>query len=118
MARSLRPTVPGGGGVLRTLERSGLRKGMGGSKSWFYVGTGLWTLRTLRRLAARNDELLISEELKPGQRIVIANGVATVETVGAPQATSRPTRRRARRKQAKADAKATRKAERKAAKRI
>jgi hypothetical protein len=95
------------------VERSGIRKGMNGSKGWFYVGTGLWTLRTVRRLAERQDEILISEELKPGQRLVISNGRATIEDGQAPA----PKGRRARRKQAKADAKAAKKAEKRAARR-
>jgi hypothetical protein len=112
MARR-RSSAAAGGGVLRMVERSGIRKGMNGSKGWFYVGTGLWTLRTVRRLAERQDEILISEELKPGQRLVISNGRATIEDGPAPA----PKGRRARRKQAKADAKAAKKAEKKAARR-
>ena len=99
--------------MLRMVERTGIRKGMSGSKGWFYVGTGLWTLRTVRRLAERHDEILISEELKPGQRLIISNGRATIEDGPAPQ----PTGRRARRRQAKADAKAAKKAEKRAARR-
>jgi hypothetical protein len=113
MARSKAPSAGGGaGGVLRLVERSGIRKGMNGSKGWFYVGTGLWTLRTVRRLAERNVELLVSEELKPGQRIVIANGKATIE--GAPDPA--PRGRRARKKLRKAETKAAAKAASEAAK--
>jgi hypothetical protein len=66
--------------VLRTVERLGVARGVfGGHKGWFYVGTGLWTLRTVRRLAARNPEVLVSEELRPGQRLVIANGRTTID---------------------------------------
>lgn len=69
-----------GGGLLRSAERLGINRGLfGGSRSWLYVGTGLWTLRTVRRLAQRRPEILLSEELKPGQRIVIANGRATID---------------------------------------
>ena len=113
MARSLRPGPAAGGGILRTVERTGIRKGVGGSKGWFYVGTGLWTLRTVRRLAERKDEILISEELKPGQRLIISNGRATIEDGPPPP----PKGRRARRRKAKADAKAAKKAEKKAVRR-
>ena len=113
MARSIRPGGGATGGVLRTVERTGLRKGVSGSKGWFYVGTGLWTLRTVRRLAERKEEILISEELRPGQRLVISNGRATIEDGPAP----RPTGRRARRKEAKARSKAAAKAEKRAARR-
>ena len=68
------------GGIFRTLERTGVRKGLfGDSKAWFYVGTGLWTLRLVRRMAERKPEILVREQLKPGQRIVIANGRATLD---------------------------------------
>ncbi|MCB0971734.1 MAG: hypothetical protein KDA97_09520 [Acidimicrobiales bacterium] len=91
MARSLRRTTPGQGGLLRMAERTGMRKGLGGSKGWFYLGTGLWTVRTIRRLAADKEEILISETLKPGERIVISNAL-TPEG----EALARPTRRQAR----------------------
>jgi hypothetical protein len=68
-----------GGGLLRLAERTGLIRGIGGSRGWFYLGTGLWTLRTVRRLALRRSEVLVSEELRPGDRIVIANGRATID---------------------------------------
>ena len=90
------------------LERTGLRKGVGGNKAWFYVGTGLWTLRTVRRLAERQEEVLISERLEPGQRIVIANGRATIDTQTAQQRSDDPSRRSTRR---------TRRADRRAARR-
>lgn len=70
-----------GGGLLRLAERMGLSRGIGGSRGWFYLGTGLWTLRTVRRLALRRSEVLLSEELRPGDRIVIANGRATIDHV-------------------------------------
>lgn len=100
-------------GVLRVVERSGLRKGMAGSKPWFYVGTGLWTLRTVRRLAERKDEILVSEVLKPGQRIVIANGRATIEDGPAPAPVAKGRKgRKATKAQRKADAKLAKRAKR------
>ena len=72
------------GGLLRMAERAGIARGVfGTSKGWFYVGTGLWTLRTVRRLAARQPEILLSEELRPGDRLVIANGRATLDSAPA-----------------------------------
>lgn len=79
MARSVRRGGGSGSGPLRMLERTGLSKGLAGNRAWFYVGTGLWTLRTVRRLAERREEILISEQLRPGERIVIANGRATID---------------------------------------
>lgn len=66
-------------GVFALVERVGITRGLfGGSKGWFYVGTGLWTLRKVRSLGQRNPEILLREELKPGQRLVIANDRLTL----------------------------------------
>ncbi len=87
------------GGVLRLLERTGTTKGLtGGSKGWFYVGAGLWTLRTVRRLAERKTEVLLSEELRPGDRLIIANGRATIDSVPASSADASGGRRRRKRR--------------------
>lgn len=85
-----------GRGMLRTAERLGIARGVfGASKGWFYVGTGLWTLRTVRRMAERKPEILLSEELKPGQRVVVANARATLDQVpSGATATAGPRRRR------------------------
>lgn len=94
MARGTK--ADGGGGLLRTLERAGVSRGVfGNSKSWLYVGSGLWTLRTMRRMAERKTEILVSEELKPGDRIVVANGRATLDASSPSEA---PTGRRRRRR--------------------
>ncbi|MCB0978344.1 MAG: hypothetical protein KDB02_12885 [Acidimicrobiales bacterium] len=70
----------GKGGPLATLQSIGISRGLfGGSKGWLYVGGGLWTVRTIRRMAERKPEILIREEIKPGQRITIANNVATID---------------------------------------
>lgn len=83
------------GGMLRKAERMGLNRGLlGGSKGWFYVGTGLWTLRTVRRMAQRKTEVVLSEELQPGERVVIANGRATLDTAARSPVPAKPDRRR------------------------
>lgn len=84
-----------GRGLLRTAERMGIARGVfGASKGWFYVGTGLWTLRTMRRMAERKPEILLSEELKPGQRLVIANDRASLDgTAGAAESSGGRRRR-------------------------
>ena len=62
------------------VERIGMSRGVfGSSKGWMYVGGGLWTLRTVRRMAQRKSEVLLREELAPGQRLIIANGRATLD---------------------------------------
>ncbi len=70
-------------GVLRRVEMLGMRKGRGGSKNWLYVGTGLWTVRTIRRMAERREEILISEPLRPGERLIISNNRPTIESAPA-----------------------------------
>ncbi|HWJ61662.1 MAG TPA: hypothetical protein VNS19_06815, partial [Acidimicrobiales bacterium] len=81
-------------GVLRRIEHLGMSRGRGGSKTWLYVGTGLWTLRTVRRLADRREEILISEPLRPGDRLIISNDRPTLGEA-APKA---PKGRRAKKK--------------------
>ena len=66
-------------GVLRRIEHLGMSRGRQGNKTWLYVGTGLWTLRTVRRLADRREEILISEPLRPGERLIISNNRPTIE---------------------------------------
>ncbi len=90
-------------GVLRRIEHLGMSKGRRGSKHWLYVGTGLWTLRTIRRMADRREEILISETLQPGQRLIISNDRATID--GPAPKRKQPRTKRGRKKQAKADAK-------------
>ncbi|MDQ6697327.1 MAG: hypothetical protein M3Z46_07700 [Actinomycetota bacterium] len=68
------------GKVLTYLRRSGTRKGfMGDSKPWLYIGAATWGYRLLRRLAKRKPEILLLEELKPGQRIIVSNDRPTVD---------------------------------------
>ncbi|MCU1369160.1 MAG: hypothetical protein JWO77_354 [Ilumatobacteraceae bacterium] len=102
-------------GVLRRLEHLGMSKGRHGSKTWLYVGTGLWTLRAIRRLAGRREELLISEPLRPGERLIIANNRPTLGSLSeAPEPKGRRAKKRHRKAvaeaakvQAKRDKKAT-----------
>ena len=95
--------------MLRFLERTGVARGVfGASKGWFYVGAGLWTVRKVRTLGAGRSEVLISEELRPGQRLVVANGIATIEDQAGSGVGTAPRGRRGRR---------VRKAERRAARR-
>jgi hypothetical protein len=89
-------------GVLRRIEHLGMSRGRGGSKTWLYVGTGLWTLRTVRRLADRREEILISEPLRPGDRLIISNDRPTLGDGPA----KLPRGRRAKRKYRKAQARA------------
>jgi hypothetical protein len=94
--RSSRGRSPGG--VLALLQRTGVRKGVfGNSRGWLYVGAGVWTLRTVRRVAERKPEILLSEELRPGERLMISNGRATVDGDPIPVVRTRGGKLRARR---------------------
>ena len=106
--------------VLQRLQRTGVRKGFAeGNGRWLAIGVGAWGLRKLKVMSQRQTEILVREELKPGQRIIIANGTATIEQAQSQGATvaepveelnqSRKARKQAKQqaaKQAKAAAKA------------
>lgn len=91
-------------GMLRRIEHLGMSRGRGGSRTWLYVGTGLWTLRTVRRLADRREEILISEPLRPGERLIIANNRPTLDSD--PRPAKEPKGRRAKKRYRKMQAEA------------
>ena len=68
--------------MLEYLQRRGINRGLfGGRKGWFYVGIGVWGLRRLISLSRGGaPEILISEALKPGERMIIAAGRATLDS--------------------------------------
>jgi hypothetical protein len=73
-------TAPPVGWLVRTLRRQGVRRGIfGGSSTWAAVAVGTWGYTTLKKMARREPELVFSEELKPGERIIIANNRGTVD---------------------------------------
>ena len=60
--------------VLKTLFVTGLSKGLvGGSKPWLVVGAVAGGIRLLRRMAAREPEVVYCEKLEPGERLVISH---------------------------------------------
>ena len=69
------------GALIDYVEARGINKGIfGGHKGWLYVGLGLWILRRVRTAAkGGTPSILISEALAPGERIIIANGRATLD---------------------------------------
>jgi hypothetical protein len=68
------------GRLLGYLRRSGTRKGFfGDSKPWLYIGAASWAFRLVRRFARRRPEILLLEELKPGERVIISRGRPTVD---------------------------------------
>jgi len=69
------------GALIDYVERRGINKGLfDGNKRWLYVGLGLWALRRARTaMHGGPARILISEALAPGDRIIIANGRATLD---------------------------------------
>lgn len=54
------------------LRHNALRKGVfGGARGWMVVGALLWAPRLLKRLFGRNEEVVATEVLKPGQFVRI-----------------------------------------------
>ena len=52
------------------LRQRSLQRGLfGGHRGWMAVGVLMWTPRLLRRLMGRNEELIATERLRPGQSI-------------------------------------------------
>ncbi len=87
-------TAPPVGRVVRMLRRSGVRKGiLGGSRGWAAVAVGTWGYTSLKKLARREPELVFSEELKPGDRIIISNAVPTIAVPGQQQQKKKRRRR-------------------------
>lgn len=68
------------GRLITMARRAGVRKGvLGGNRGWLAVAVATWGWTKLKQMSEREAEVVLSEELKPGQRIVIANGRATVD---------------------------------------
>ena len=61
--------------MLGLLLRQGFRRGvLGGNRTWLAVGGAALVLRVLRKLSGSEPKVVYSEELKPGEALVIANG--------------------------------------------
>ena len=57
------------------LRRRALRRGpLGGSRGWTYLWAVLFAARLLKRLTAGKEEILLTEELEPGQTLIISGG--------------------------------------------
>ncbi len=60
--------------MLRTLFRIGVTRGLlGGSRPWLIVGALAGGLRLVGRMAAREPDVVYSEKLEPGRRLVISH---------------------------------------------
>jgi hypothetical protein len=54
------------------LRRGALRKGLfGGSTGWMVVGAFVWGPRIVKRLLGRNEVVVATEVLEPGQGVVL-----------------------------------------------
>ena len=61
--------------MLGLLLRQGFKRGvLGGNRTWLVVGGAALGLRLLRKLSGSEPKVVYSEELKPGEALVIANG--------------------------------------------
>ena len=64
-------------GFTRTamLRRRALRLGpLGGSKGWTYLWVVLFAARLLKRFTAGKEEILLTEEIHPGETLIISGG--------------------------------------------
>lgn len=59
------------GRLLRDLSRTGLRRGLSGSRPWVLVGVAATGARLLRALAREEPEVLYRSVLRPGEHIEI-----------------------------------------------
>jgi hypothetical protein len=67
MARSARAFSP-----TAALRRNALYKGLlGGSRGWLAVGAVVWAPRLMKRALGRNEKVVATEVLKPGQALYL-----------------------------------------------
>jgi hypothetical protein len=64
--------------LVRLLLRNGWRRGvLGGSRPWLVAGGAALVVRVLQKLIASEDKVVYSEELQPGETVVIGHARAT-----------------------------------------
>ena len=60
--------------MLRRLSRLGLTRGLlGGERHWLVLGTVAFTLRALVKLVTKEAKVVYSEDLAPGESLVITH---------------------------------------------
>ena len=60
--------------MLRTLTRLGVYRGLlGGNRGWMALGAVAVGLRGLGRLAGKEPKVVFSEQLDPGQTLVVTH---------------------------------------------
>jgi hypothetical protein len=63
--------------LIRLGIRNGLRRGvLQGNRPWLVAGGVALSIRVLQRLAGREPKVVYSEELRPGQALVITHEVS------------------------------------------
>ena len=60
--------------LLRRLTRTGIRRGMSGSRGWLVLGVVSGGVRILRHLARDEEEVLYRTAIKPGDTFEIRAG--------------------------------------------
>ncbi|MDP9464325.1 MAG: hypothetical protein M3P52_06860 [Actinomycetota bacterium] len=75
---------------MAALRRGALYKGLlGGSRGWMAVGAVVWGPRLVKKTLGRTEQIVFSEELKPGQAL-------RLEAIRQPTSGERRAARRAR----------------------
>ena len=59
--------------LLRRAMRAGFRRGMSGSQAWLVLGIGALGVRTLRRLARSEPEVVYRTEVRVGDRFEVGS---------------------------------------------
>lgn len=60
--------------MLRSLTKLGITRGLlGGSRGWLAVGTAAVSLRLLAKMAIKEPKVVFSEDLAPGESLVITH---------------------------------------------
>jgi hypothetical protein len=60
--------------ALSYLVRRGLRQGLvGGETIWLWLGVGALAVQFALRALRKNEEVVFSEKLKPGERLIITH---------------------------------------------
>jgi len=59
-------------GLASAVRRKSIRKGLfGGNRFWMIVGAAAWAFRFARRLASKDETVISTESLKPGEILII-----------------------------------------------
>jgi hypothetical protein len=69
--------------VFDRVHRIAVRRGVfGSSRGWLAVAIATWSFRHARRLIAKHEAVVLREELRPGESLLITHTTSTVDTLG------------------------------------